>query len=131
MFRQDPFARHLGIELVALDDGYARTALVVRPEHLNYQGAGHGGLIFSLADTAFGAASNSHGRVAVGLVVTIHYIAPVAVGDRLEAEARLEHLGGRTGLYHIEVRSATGTLVASAQGMVYRRNEENLAADGG
>ncbi|MFQ6090313.1 MAG: hotdog fold thioesterase, partial [Candidatus Bipolaricaulia bacterium] len=61
----DPFARSLGIELLELGPGYGRAAMTVREEMLNFQGIPHGGAIFSLADAAFAAASNSHGRTAV------------------------------------------------------------------
>lgn len=117
----DPFARSLGIELLELGSGYARLGMTCREEMLNFFGMVHGGAIFALADVAHAAASNSHGVPATALGVNIQYVKPARAGQRLIAEAREEHLGRRTALYHIAVRDeATGDLIASAQGRVYR-----------
>lgn len=122
-FRSDSYCKLLGIELVELKPGYSRTRLKVTEEMLNFHGVAHGGLILSLADAAFAAASNSHNRVAVALNININYRRPVAAGEELEAEAVEESLGRTTGLYKLIVRNSRGELVALCEGLVYRRDE--------
>lgn len=122
-FREDPYACYLGIELLALDEGYSKATLVVGEHMLNLHGIPHGGVIFSLADAAFAAASNSHGQVAVALNVSINYLAAVPVGTRLYAEATEESLSHRIALYRLSVTAEDGTPVALAHGTVYRRSQ--------
>lgn len=118
--KKDALARFLGIKLLEMRPGYARATMEVRPELLNGVGVTHGGAIFSLADVAFAAASNSHGPVAVALNVSIHFLKTTTVGTLLTAVAREEHLTRKTGLYRLEVRNEHGELVALAEGQVYR-----------
>jgi acyl-CoA thioesterase len=120
---QDPFAHFLGIELLEVREGYSKAALTVQEHMLNFHGIPHGGVIFSLADAAFAAASNSHGQVAVALDVDVHFVAAAQPGARLTAEATEEHLGRRTGLYRLAVTAEDGTLVALAHGTVYRKDQ--------
>lgn len=112
--RDEPWARALGIEYLEFRRGYCRLALDLQPHMLNFQGYPHGGVIFSLADTAFGAACNSHGEVAVALSVTISYLAAAPPGSRLIAEGRARKQGRAAGFYDISVRTAEGVLVAVA-----------------
>jgi acyl-CoA thioesterase len=122
-FRQNPYAELLGIELLEVRSGYSRVSMLIRDDMVNFNGIPHGGAIFSLADEAFGAASNSHGQVAVALNIEISYLKMVEVGAELIAEATEEHLGNRTALYHITVSNDEGELIASCHGTVYRRKE--------
>lgn len=126
-FREDPFCRFLGIRLEELRPGYARLSLEVTPAMLNFHGVAHGGIIFALADAAFAAASNSHGRAAVALNVNITYLAPVAPGQRLQCTATEEKRGRRVALYRLAVEGGEGELVALAEGVVYRQNAFLLA----
>ena len=118
---QDPFARFLGIELLELREGYSRVSMTVEEHMLNFHGIPHGGVIFSLADAAFAAASNSYGQTAVALNVSISFLAAVPVGARLYAEATEESLGRRTALYRLAVTTEDDTLVALGHGVVYRK----------
>jgi acyl-CoA thioesterase len=120
---RDPYARFLGIELLELREGYSKVTMTVGEHMLNFFGIPHGGVIFSLADAAFAAASNSHGQVAVALNVNISFLAAVAVGTRLYAEATEESLGRRTALYRLSVTAEDGTAVALCHGTVYRKNQ--------
>jgi acyl-CoA thioesterase len=124
---QDPFACFLGIELLELGPGYSKVSMTVGAQMLNFHGIPHGGALFSLADAAFAAASNSHGQTAVALSVSINYLAVVPVGARLYAEAKEESLGNRTALYRLEVTTEDGSLVALAHGTVYRKQERWVA----
>ena len=120
---RDPFARFLGIELLELREGYSRVGMTVGEHALNFHGIPHGGVIFSLADAAFAAAGNSHGRTAVALNVNISFLVAVPVGTRLYAEATEESLGRRTALYRMAVTAEDGTLVALCHGTVYRKSQ--------
>jgi acyl-CoA thioesterase len=119
----DPFACSLGIELIEAGPGCSVVAMTVRKEMLNSHDTAHGGVVFSLADAAFAAASNSHGPLAVALEVSINYVAPAFLGERLLAEAREESLGRRIGVYRLKVTKEDGTLVAVAQATAYRKNQ--------
>lgn len=115
----DAFARLLGMELLEVADGRARVALTAGPQHGNFLGLVHGGAVFSLADAALAAASNSRGGTAVATVVTIHLLQASHAGDRLLAEAVQEHRTGRLALYRITVvRLPAEDLVAVAEGQV-------------
>ncbi|MEM4700096.1 MAG: hydroxyphenylacetyl-CoA thioesterase PaaI [Candidatus Nezhaarchaeales archaeon] len=129
-FRGDPYCKKLGIELVELRRGYSRVRMRVNDDMLNFHGVAHGGLILSLADAAFAAASNSHNRVAVALNISINYRRPVAAGEELEAEAIEESLGRTTALYKMVVRNSKGELVAVCQGLVYRYEKPVVEAEG-
>jgi len=122
----DQFAGFMGIRLLELKEGYSKMSMTVTDRMVNFHNVAHGAAIFSLADAAFAAAGNSHGKKAVALSVTINYCAPARKGDRLVAEAFEESLGGRTGLYRMVVRSEGGKLIASSLGMVYRKPEESI-----
>lgn len=118
--QDDPWARALGVEYLELRRGYSRVALALQPHMVNFQGAPHGGVIFSLADVAFSAACNSHGPPAVALSMTVGYMGRAPVGARLEAEARQQRQGRRAGFYQVTVRAADGTLVAVVQCVAHR-----------
>lgn len=121
---EDPFARLLKADVEVLGLGHAIARLTVRDEMLNFHGITHGGVVFALSDVAFGAASNSHGYKAVALSVDISFRRPTGTGDRLMAEAREVHAGGRTALYQIDVvNEETGELIARCQNLVYRTRE--------
>jgi acyl-CoA thioesterase len=124
---QDPFARSLGIELRELRAGYGRVAMTLTPQMANFHGIPHGGAIFSLADAAFAAASNSHGQAAVALSMTIQYLAAAKPGDRLTAEAQELRKGHRAGFYQITVKTEDGEVVAICQAVVHRKKEPLIA----
>ena len=104
MMASDNASRALGIELVKFGPGWATTRMTVRADMVNGHGMAHGGLVFTVADTAFACACNSHGPVAVAAGVEIVFIAPAAVGDTIEATAVERTLFGRSGIYDVTVR---------------------------
>jgi acyl-CoA thioesterase len=118
---QEPFARKLGLKLLALDDGYSLVEMMVTQEMENIFGITHGGALFSLIDEAFETASNSHGTVAVALSMTVNYMAPPVTGTRLTAEAREYSRTRKTANYDIKVHDEQGQLIASCQALVYRK----------
>ncbi len=99
----DPFCATLGIELTALESGHARTELTIRDELLNFHGTPHGGVVYSLADAAFAAASNSDGETALALETNISYLSAAEVGDTLVAVAEREDETRRTGSYRVDI----------------------------
>jgi len=116
MLEGDVAARHVGIELIDIGPGRARMRMTVRPEFANGHGICHGGYIFTLADTAFAYACNSHNQRAVAAGSAIEFLQPAASGDTLVAEASEQQRAGRTGLYDVRVTDQTGRTVALFRG---------------
>lgn len=115
----DAFARSLGVRFVEAGAGRATLEMTVRAEHLNANGRCHGGVIFALADCAFGLASNSHGQLAVGIDAHITYQAAAALGDRLRATATEVSRSRRLAVYRIDVTNADGKPISCFTGTVY------------
>lgn len=121
---KDAYANWLGVTIEAIEPGYSRISLKVSESMLNFHGMTHGGLLFSLGDIAFAAASNSHGQIAVALNVATSFLRATGVGDHLVAEAKEVHLGGATALYDITVvETNSSQLVAKSQATVYRKRD--------
>ncbi len=116
----DPFARHSGMELVSVEPGRATVRMRLEPCHRNALGGVHGGAIFTLADSAFAAASNSHGPLAVAVNVNISFVKAPSSGF-LIATAREIALNPKLGNYTVEVRDERDILIAVFQGLVYRK----------
>lgn len=117
--KRDRFVNALGIEFIEGGPGRATIRMNVRDEHLNFMGACHGGAIFSLADTAFGLASNYLGIMSVGINAHITYSAPAKKGDMLTATAVELARSKRLATYRIDVTRADGETVALFTGTVY------------
>ncbi len=115
---RDPFVRHCGIEFVDGDAGHATVRMRVGAQHLNFNGSCHGGAIVTLADTAFGLASNSHGVIAAGIDAHATFQVAVREGDMLVASATEASLGRKTAVYRVDV-SRTGESVCTFTGTVY------------
>jgi acyl-CoA thioesterase len=122
-FKNDKFAELANIELLSIAPGYARAKMTLHPHHWNGYGTVQGGAIFTLADLAFAAASNSHGSVAVGVNVSITYMKAAKTGT-LWAEAKENAKNFKLGSYTVEVKDDEGSLVALFQGLVYRKSEK-------
>ena len=120
LIRSDPFCETLAIELVELEPGYARTELSITDGLLNFHGTPHGGAIYSLADAAFAAASNSHGETAFALETNISYLGTVESGETLAATAEETHGSRRTAEYEVVVFDESDDRIATFRGRVYR-----------
>jgi acyl-CoA thioesterase len=118
---QDRLAALLGMELLEIMPGRASVRLVLDERHLNGAGIVHGGVIFSLADVAFAAASNAHGTLALAIGVHIAFVKAAHAGEVLTAAAREMALNPKLGTYVVEVKNQAGDLVASFHGTVYRK----------
>ena len=116
MWSGDKASQGLGMEVLEVGSGWARLVMMVTERMLNGHGSCHGGFIFSLADSAFAFACNSHGQPAVAQHCTITYVAPGRLGMRLVAEAHERQRGERSGIYDITVRDETGTVIAEFRG---------------
>ena len=113
---RDPFAKRLGIEVLAVKPGWAKTSLKLRDEDLNFLGMVHGAVIFSLADAAFAASSNSFGTKAVALSVSIDFMSAAEPGDELSAEVELVSRAGKMGCYNMKVENSAGKTIAQCRG---------------
>ena len=123
MMAKDTFSHWLGIEIVEVNDGFAKLKMVVRKEMLNGHGVVHGGISFSLADSAFAFASNSHGQKAVSIETSINHIKPIFEGDELLATASKESTSRSLGQYIVRVHRGE-ELVGLFKGIVFRKEEE-------
>ncbi|MCL1985902.1 MAG: PaaI family thioesterase [Betaproteobacteria bacterium] len=118
----DTFARHMGIELLKVESGYAKAVMPLEVPQKNGVGLAHGGAIFGLADVAFGGACNSSGKVALGVVSSINYMSAGKVGP-LTAEARELHRSQKLGHYEVLVFDGNGTLMAVCHATAYFRGD--------
>jgi acyl-CoA thioesterase len=122
-FKNDRFARHSGIELLEIGEGRAKARMAITDSHLNGVNVVHGGAIFTLADLVFAAASNSHGTVAVAINASIWFVKAARQGT-LYAEATEVSRNPKLATYSIKVTDDAGEIVASFEGMVYRKKDQ-------
>ncbi len=124
MMQQDLFSQWLGIEVLDIKEGYSKIKMSVRNEMINGFGIVHGGIAFSLADSAFAFACNNRNVLSVALDTAINFIKPVHVGDTLIAEAKELHNGKSTGLYHISISNQHEHIVAVFKGTCFRTDKK-------
>ena len=127
---RDPFAKSLGIRCLDAGPGRATVSFDIGDAHLNFNGTCHGGAIFTLADTAFGLASNSHGAIAAGIDAHITYHVAAQRGDVLSATAVEVSRLRKIAVYRIDVTRADGTLVSGFTGTVYVTTRPNEPGHG-
>jgi acyl-CoA thioesterase len=122
-FGNDQFSQRANIELLSVAPGHATAKMTLHPHHLNGLNTVHGGAIFTLADFTFAAACNSHGTVAVALNASITFMKAASTGV-LHAEAREVAKNFKVGSYMVEVRDEQGDLIATFQGLAYRKKDK-------
>jgi acyl-CoA thioesterase len=127
MWSRDRAAQALGMKIVRVQPGASLLTMLVRGDMVNGHHICHGGMIFSLADTAFAYACNSYNKNTVASACHIDFLAPGKEGEMLEAEAVEQSQSGRTGVYDVTVRSSSGKTVALFRGKSYRINGEVIA----
>ena len=120
MMENDLFSQWLGIEVLDVKDGYSKIKMTIRKEMVNGFGIVHGGIPFSLADSAFAFACNNRNNLSVALDVTITFTKPVNIGDELTAEAKEVHNGRSTAVYLITVSNQKKEQVALFKGTCFR-----------
>lgn len=123
MMKEDRFSQWLGIEIEEVTEGYSRIKMVIREEMINGLGIIHGGVTFSLADSAFAFACNNRNNLSVALDTSINFLKPVHVGDTLIAEAKEIHNGRSTGLYQVVITNQHQQQVALFKGTCFRTNK--------
>lgn len=116
MWKADRASRWLGMELDAVGPGTSEMSMVVAAHHCNGHGICHGGFIFTLADSAFAFACNSHNRTTVAQQNAITFCAPGREGDKLVARAVEVVLAGRSGVYDVTVTNQDDTVIAVMRG---------------
>jgi acyl-CoA thioesterase len=126
MLQHDKFSTWLGIQVINITEGYSKIKMKVRPEMVNGFGIIHGGVTFSLADSAFAFACNNRNNNSVALDTSINFIKSVLVGDTLIAEATELHNGKTTGLYQVTIHNQHNQLVAQFKGLCFKTGKHLL-----
>ena len=135
MYARDHASQGLGMRITRMAPGFAELSMTVRQDMVQGHGHCHGGFLFTLADSAFAFACNSHDEATVAAGCSIDYIGPGQLGDELTATAEERSRRGRTGLYDVTVRNQHGDTVALFRGRSYkirgsvRRLEDTAAGD--
>lgn len=124
MMENDYFSQWMGVEVLEVREGYSRIRMTIRKEMVNGFGIIHGGIPFSLADSAFAFACNNRNNLSVALDVTITFTKAVQIGDVLTAEAREIHNGRSTGVYLISVINHKNEQVALFKGTCFRTGKK-------
>ncbi|HXB42099.1 MAG TPA: hotdog fold thioesterase [Bacteroidia bacterium] len=124
MYANDEFSKWLGIEIIKTGEGSCELKMKVREEMTNGFKIAHGGITYSLADSALAFASNSHGRQAVSVETSISHTYKVVAGDILTAIAEEQHRSDKIGVYQIKVTNREDKIVAIFKGVVYRTQKD-------
>lgn len=130
MMKDDLFSQWLGIEVVEITQGYAKTQMTIRKEMMNGLGVVHGGVTFSFADSTFAFACNNRNQLSLALDTSINFLKPVLPGDTLIAEAIEIHNGKSTGLYQVTIQNQHGQSVALFKGTCFRTQKEIIKREG-
>ena len=129
MMERDEFSRWLGIDVTRIAPNTATVRMTVRREMVNGFGVCHGGIAFSLADSALAFASNTHGRVTVSIENSIRYPATISPGDVLTATAVQETAGRRVAFFNVTVTKQGGDIVGLFRGTVYRTSRDHFETE--
>jgi acyl-CoA thioesterase len=124
MYNNDPFSKWLGIERVEDGAGKSTLRMTVRQEMLNGFSVAHGGITYSLADSALAFAANGHGIQSMSIETGISYTKKVMEGDVLTTSTKEISLTTRIGIYQIDITNQNNEIVALFKGTVYRTGEE-------
>jgi acyl-CoA thioesterase len=124
MMSKDYFSQWLGLERLEEKDGFCKLMMTIRPEMCNGFEIAHGGISYSLADSALAFASNSHGRQAVSVETSISHIKPLKAGDVIIATAEEKSRSNKIAIYEVRVEKENGELVALFKGTVFRKETE-------
>ena len=124
MMNKDLFSQWLGIERVEERAGFCKLKMTIRAEMCNGFNIAHGGITYSLADSALAFASNSHGRHAVSVETSISHIIPLKAGDAIIATATEKSCSNKIGIYEVRIEKESGELAALFKGTVFRKEKE-------
>lgn len=120
---KEPFAQKFGLQLIDVQEGYAKVGMKFTEDMENIFEMAHGGALFALIDESFEIASNSHGTMAVALNMNINYIASPVKGSCLTAQAKEFNRTKKTATYDIRVTDDQNNLIAACQALVYRKDK--------
>ncbi len=126
VLQKDAFSQWLGIELLDIKEGYSKIKMLVREEMMNGLNVVHGGIAFSLADSAFAFACNNRNNLSLALETSISFLKPVFAGDTLIAEAKEIRNGKNTGVYLVEIKNQHEQLIGLFKGTCYRTGKNLL-----
>jgi len=129
MFDQDAFSQWLGIEIIDVSEGFCQLKMTVRKEMLNGFQIAHGGIAYSLADSALAFASNSHGRKSLSVETSISHTVSVKEGEVLTVATKELSLSDKIGVYLITIINQSNEDVAYFKGTVYRTSKEWFSND--
>ena len=127
MFQQDAFSQWLGINIVDVSEGYCELTMKVRKEMLNGFHIAHGGIAYSLADSALAFASNSHGRKSLSVETSISHMVSIKAGDMLTAMTKELSRSDKIGVYLITITNKENQEIAIFKGTVYRTSKDWLS----
>ena len=125
MVAKDAFSEWLGIEVKRIAPRHSTVTMTVRPEMVNGFGVSHGGIVYSLADSALAFAANTNGKITVAIENSIAYPQPVNVGDVLTAVADEDSGTKRLGFFRVVVKNQKDVLVATFRGTVYKTDRDH------
>jgi acyl-CoA thioesterase len=126
MLRLDKFSQWLGIEIVEVSEGYCKAKMKLREDMINGLGVVHGGVAFSLADSAFAFACNNRNNLSLALDTSINFTKPLMPGDELVAEAKELHNGKSTGVYLVTLYNQNNVQVGLFKGTCFRTGKPVL-----
>lgn len=129
LYAVDKTSQALGIRIIEVRPGYARVAMVVRGDMVNGHRTGHGGMVFTLADSAFAFACNSHNESTVAATASIDFLAPAREGDELTAIASEVWRSRRNGIYEVTVINQEGARIALFRGRSARIDGHVVSTD--
>jgi acyl-CoA thioesterase len=128
MMEKDAFSQWLGIEVLTTKPDESRIRMTVRAEMVNGFGVAHGGISYSLADSALAFAANTNGNITVAIDNGVTYPAPINVGDVLTAHCTKDSTTRRLGFYRVTVTNQKGVVVATFKGTVYKTDKPHLSS---
>ena len=124
MLENDPFSQWMGVKVLEIREGYCKISCTVKEEMLNGFKVTHGGILFSLADSALAFSSATYGRVALAIDNNISFLKKTTAGDTITAESECISLTHKTGVFQIRITNSDDEMVALMKGTVYRTGEE-------
>ncbi|WP_083750101.1 PaaI family thioesterase [Rhodohalobacter halophilus] len=123
MMEKDEFSRWMGVKVLKVDEGYCKVTCPIRKEMLNGFSVTHGGIVFSLADSALAFSAATYGRISLAIENSISFTKKSVEGDEITAESRCIHLTHKTGLFEVKVHEQNEKLVAVMKATVYRTSD--------
>lgn len=123
LLQKDPFSQWIGVKILDVKFGYCKLQCIITKQMLNGFNIAHGGIIFSLADTALAFSAATTGRVALALNNSITFTRKAKLNDVLTATSKKVNLTNRTGLFEVTITNQDSEIIALLKGTVYRTRE--------